>query len=220
MPIKKCGFGLNCADMMLQHGLEPVDCPNYQTCGSASELTPDEEVELIRVREIERQVRAAEYQEARQQLERIRESIWMSRRSAAIEMLLSRGCSQTLESFGVNDSLTSIEQRIQTFRTCVEQFTTNRYIAPDNCEAHRYNVKRPYGTYWYNKLTSPEPIFEPAEEECKVKVLHLSHDDDPRNLEGRRGIERRNRLHLAETKLQVAAAALEEAIALLSEQEG
>jgi hypothetical protein len=46
------------------------------------------------------------------------------------------------------------------------------------------------------------------------------HDDDPRNLEGRRGIERRNRLHQTETQLRIAEAALEEAIALLSEPSG
>jgi hypothetical protein len=40
--------------MMLQPGLEAKDCPNYETCGSVSELTPEEEVDLIRVREVQR----------------------------------------------------------------------------------------------------------------------------------------------------------------------
>lgn len=102
-------------------------------------------------------------------------------------------------------------------RSHYEQFATDCYIAPDSCEAHRYNVKRPSGTYGYNKLTSREAIFKPEEKEEQVKVIHLSHDDDPRNTEGRRGIERRNRLHQVQTQLDVAARILEEAIALLEE---
>lgn len=78
-------------------------------------------------------------------------------------------------------------------------------------------MKRPSGTYGYNKLTSKEAIFEPEEKEEKVKVLHLSHDDDPRNTEGRLGIERRNRLHQVQSKVDVAARTLESAIALLGE---
>ncbi|KAM3093107.1 hypothetical protein ACKFKF_30000 [Phormidesmis sp. 146-12] len=190
--------------------MESKDCPNYETCGSASELTPEEEVELIRVREVQRQ-------EAQQQWERIQERIRVSRQWAAVMMLMERGCPQALENLGITDSTASIEMRIQELRSHVEQFTEGCYIAPDNCEAHRYNVKRPSGTYWYNKLTSRQAIFEPEEKEEKVKVIHLSHDDDLRNTEGRLGIERRNRLHQLQTQLQVAEGALEQAIALFSE---
>jgi hypothetical protein len=210
MPRKKCGFGFSCAAMLLQPGLEPKDCPNYETCGYASELTPEEEVELIRVREVQRQ-------EAQQQWERVQERIRVSRHRAALMMLMERGCSQSLEDFGVTDSIASIETRLQELRSRLAQFTQGCYIAPNRCEAHRYNVKRPSGTYWYNKLTSRQAIFEPEEKEEKVKVIHLSHDDDPRNTEGRMGIERRNRLHQLQTQLQIAEGALEQAIALLSE---
>lgn len=210
MPRKKCGFGFSCAAMMLQPSLEVKDCPNYETCGSASELTPEEEVELIRVREVQRQ-------EAQQQWERIQERIRVSRHWAAVTMLAERGCSQSLEDFGVINSMELLAVRLQELRSRTEQFTQGCYIAPDSCEAHRYNVKRPSGTYWYNKLTSREAIFEPEEKEEKVKVIHLSHDDDPRNTEGRLGIERRNRLHQLQTQLQIAEGALEQAIALLNE---
>jgi hypothetical protein len=210
MSRKKCGFGFSCAAMMLQPGLEPKDCPNYRTCGSASELTPEEEVELIRVREVQRQ-------EAEQQWERIQERIRVSRHGAAVTMLTERGCSQSLENLGVIDSIEALAVRLQELRSRTEQLTQGCYIAPDNCEAHRYNVKRPSGTYWYNKLTSREAIFEPEEKEEKVKVIHLSHDDDPRNVEGRLGIERRNRLHQLQTQLQIAEGALEQASALLNE---
>jgi hypothetical protein len=203
MPRKKCGFGFSCAAMMLQPGLEAKDCPNYETCGSASELTPEEEVELIRVRE--------------EQWERVQERIRVSRHWAAVTMLTERGYPQSLENFGVIDSMESIAMQLQELRSRTEQFTQGCYIAPDSCEAHCYNVKRPSGTYWYNKLTSREAIFEPEEKEEKVKVIHLSHDNDPRNIEGRLGIERRNRLHQLQTQLQIAEGALEQAIALLNE---
>ena len=210
MPRKKCGFGFSCAAMMLQPGLEPTNCPNYETCGSASELTSEEAVELIRVREVQ-------WQEAQQQVERIQERIRVSRHWAAVMMLMERGCPQSMENFGVTDSIASIEMRIQELRSHVEQFTEGCYIAPDNCEAHRYNVKRPSGIYWYNKLTSRQAIFEPEEKEEKVKVVHLSHDDDPRNTEGRLGIERRNRLRRLQTQLQITEEALELAISLMHE---
>jgi len=217
MPKKKCGFGFSCAAMMMQPGLEPKDCLNYKTCGSASQLTPEEEVELIRVRVLQRQEAEIRWQEHIQQWEQVQERIRVSRRSAAIAMLMQRGCPQTLNNFGITDLIRLTETRLQQLRSQLEQFATDCYIAPDSCEAHCYNVKRPYGTYGYNKLTSKEAIFEPEEKQEKVKVLHLSHDDDPRNTEGRRGIERRNRLHQVQSKVHVATRILEEAIALLGE---
>jgi hypothetical protein len=112
-------------------------------------------------------------------------------------MLMSRGCPQTLDSLGLSSLLTSIESQIAEMRLQLESFANDRYIAPDGCEAHRYNVKRPSGVYWYNKLMSRRAIFEPEEHSTNVKVIHLSYDDDPRNSEGRMGIERRNRLSQA-----------------------
>jgi len=210
MPKRKCGFGFSCAVMMLQPGLEPMDCPNYQTCGSASELTPEEEVELIRVREIENL-------EAQQQWEQVQERFRINRREAAIMMLMYRGHPQSLDTFGVIDWIEAINVQLQALRSHAEQFTEDCYIAPSNCEAHIYNVKRPSGTYWYNKLSSTEAIFEPEEKEDKVKVIHLSHADDPRNTEARLGIERRNRLYQVQTQLQIAESAIEQAIALVTE---
>jgi hypothetical protein len=200
--------------MMLQPGLEPKDCPNYETCGSASRLTPEEEVDLIRVREIQRQEYEARWEAARQQLERTRETIRINRHQAAVMMLRERGNPQSMENFGVLQSIANIEARIQELQSGLEHFNQDCYIAPDNCEAHRYNVKRPRGTYWYNKITSTEAMFEPAVKEEKVKVIHLSHDDDPRNIEGRMGIERRNRLNQIQTQLRIAEEALNRAIEL------
>jgi hypothetical protein len=210
MPKRKCGFGFSCAAMMFQPGLEPIDCPNYRTCGSASELTPEEEVELIRVRQVQQQ-------QAQQEWELILERFRISRREAAVMMLMARGYPQSLDDFGILEFMDSIQTQLAELRSRSEQFAADCYIAPNNCEAHIYNVKRPYGTYWYNKLSSTEAIFEPEEKEEKVKVLHLSHSDDPRNTEARLGIERRNRLHKLQTQLQIAETALEQAIALVIE---
>jgi len=89
-------------------------------------------------------------------------------------------------------SVTSIKSQIAELRGRLEPFSSDCYIAPEGCEAHCYNVKRPSGAYRYNKLASNRAIFEPERQSAKVKVIHLSHDD-PRNPEGRMGVERRNR---------------------------
>ena len=131
-------------------------------------------------------------------------------------MLISQGCPQTLDSFGFPDSLTSIKSQLAELRSRLESFAGDRYIAPEGCEAHRHNVKRPSGVYWYNKLTSKRAILEPEEQSAKVKVIHLSHDDDPRNLEGLLTVERRNRLSQVQTQIQIAEEALQQAVYLIN----
>lgn len=49
MPKKTCGFGFDCGLLLAQPGLEPPDCPNYSNCAKAARLTPDQEIELVRV---------------------------------------------------------------------------------------------------------------------------------------------------------------------------
>lgn len=93
-----------------------------------------------------------------------------------------------------------------------------QYIAPPGCEVHHYSVKRPSGVYGYNKLTAREPIFEPSIEEQKVKVIHLSHDNDPRFLEAQLGIERRNRLMRVRTLLTTAESLLRSCANTLREE--
>ena len=78
--------------------------------------------------------------------------------------------------------------------------------------SHRYLVKRPYGTYEYNKLTSKQAIFPPQQEENEVKVLHLSRDTDPRNILGRSGIERRNKILYLKMQIEKATEVLTKAM--------
>lgn len=193
MPRKKCAFGFSCSAMMLQPGLTAENCPNRETCGVLTELSPEEEVELVRIQQAQAQQRQEEWQQREAEAERVREVVRVSSRQAAAMMLLARGCSQTPESLGVTEALAQVEARLDQLRAQLSQYE-GTYVAPTDCELHHYNVKRPRGTYEYNKLTAATPIFEPSEKETKVRVIHLSHDDDPRNLEGRAGIERRNKL--------------------------
>lgn len=207
MPLKRCGLGFDCASMMMQPGLDAGDCENYATCGFATRLTPEEEFELIVCREVQAQQR----QERRR---RQQEIIRVNRHTCALIMLMSRGCPQTPDSLGVVELLSRITPLVEELRSQLAYFE-GQYIAPEKCEAHTYNVKRPLGTYQYNKLTAAEAIFEPSEKAQKVRVIHLSNDDDPRNLEARLGIERRNALTQARTQLNVAHQSLTQALELL-----
>ena len=222
MPQKKCGFGFCCASMMMQPGLEPKNCPNWKTCGKVQEYSPDEVIELQRVRIV--------------QAEREHYQFRITRHEAAIMMLQQRGNSQSLEDFDLPAQQSAIAQSLTELQDNLALLTEN-YVAPLEVNAHRYNVKRPgriyrneegqfcqeRRIYWYNKLTASQPIFEPSEdtpleegveENRPVRAIHLSHDNDPRNMEGRLGLERRNRLMAIHTQLQIAADALAAANAI------
>ena len=200
MARKKCGLGFDCGSMMLHPGIDPGQCENYQTCGAALELTPEEEFELLQARQAENSI----------QWERIR----LNRSQAAAMMLMSRACPQTPESLGVVEIAEQVNAKLCDFILLLGQYD-GKFIAAESCETHTYNVKRSK-TYWYNKLTAANSIFEPAEKTEKVRVIHLSHDSDPRNLEARLGIERRNQLTQARTQLSIASAALDTALALVT----
>ena len=201
---------------MMQTGLEPKNCPNWKTCGKVQEYSPDEVIELQRVCIV--------------QAEREHYQFRITRYEAAIMMLQQRGNSQSLEDFGLPTQQSVIAQSLTELQDNLVLLTEN-YVAPLEVNAHRYNVKRPgriyrneegqlcqeRRIYWYNKLTASRPIFEPSEdapleegleEKRPVRAIHLSHDNDPRNMEGRLGLERRNRLMAIHTQLQIAADAL------------
>ena len=214
MPQKKCGFGFSCASMMMQPGLEPRECPNWKTCGKVQSYEPHEIVELQRVRLVESQ--------------RQRQVFRITRHQSAVMMLKERGGHQELSDFGIEALQADIAQALTDFQESLEPLTAG-YVAPEGVNAHRYSVKRPGSihrdpatgeethvprVYTYNKLLANSAMFEPAEEERPVHAIHLSRDSDPRNLEGRLGIERRNRLMQVRTRLQIAATALAEAVAI------
>lgn len=190
---------------MQSPGLEAEHCPNWVTCGRAQNYDPEEEIELLR--SLGGEVR----------------SLRLSRYGLALLMLRLRGCHQTVESYGLASEIEEITAISDVLLQTVVSYDDG-YIAPEGVEAHRYNVKRPgFGwnedgervpirkVYWYNKLMATQAVFEPSEEEHRVRTIHLSKDEDPRNIEGRLGIERRNRLQQIQTRVQAAKALLEEA---------
>lgn len=187
--------------MMLQPGLIANNCPNSDTCGTLLDLTPEQEIDFYRIREIEGQ----------QQRERIR----INQQQAATLMLLTRGCPQSPSSLGATLALEQVQSAIDRMRSRLNDYDATTYIAPIDTETHTYSVKRPWGTYQYNKLASPSAIFEPSERSEKVKVIHLSHQDDPRNLEARSGIERRNKLIALAAKLNHIEQSITEVLATL-----
>lgn len=188
----------------MQPGITAEDCPNAEVCGLLIELSEEEEVELVRVRE--------------ERSRRLEERLQLTNRQAAVLMLRSRGRPQTPESLGLVEVVESLAEKLEEVRSQLGQFEgKNVYIAPEGVEIHRYNVKRPRGIYFYNKLLAQTPIFEPAERQQQVRVIHLSKSEDARTIEGALGIERRNRLTQARTQLRNAEAALTQAFSLLSE---
>lgn len=204
MPQKICGLGFDCASMMLQPGIDPGDCLNYSQCGAAKKLTSEEEFELIRIRTEQDRERLLEIQ-------RIEETIRMTRREAAIEMLMHRGCPQSPQSLGVKNSLEALDN-LKSALTQVMEAIAGEYIAPESVEIHAYYVRRPWGRYKYNKLTAADKIFAPSEKREPVRVIHLSHSNDARYLEACKGVSRRNRIMKARTLIQNATSLLQEAI--------
>jgi hypothetical protein len=129
-------------------------------------------------------------------------------------MLLRRGCPQTPEQYIPSGTF---QQLTQTIAQLQQQLTTQfqgTYIPPEGTIAHRYWVHRGYASYPYNKLMAPSALFAPAQEEQNVRMIHLSRDDDPRNLEARKGITRMQRLMAIRSQLQLAQTALNQAVIL------
>ena len=198
MPIRMCAYGFSCASMMMAPGLTAEDCPNKNICGTIRQLTDEDRVELHYAR-IENNVQTID-------------TMMTNGRSAALYLLSTRACPQTPASLGITETLDRLRSTLSQLEETIAQLSEDCYVAPIGVEAHRYLVKRPYGIYQYNKLTSREAIFPPQEREESVKVIHLSSDYDSRNFEGRAGIERRNRLLAIRTAIDTAEALLNRAI--------
>lgn len=213
MALIKCRFGFSCAAMMMSPGLTAKDCPNAKVCGTISQLNEEETIELVRVREIQRFFREQERQSEGIIRELRRERLRINKHEAAILMLKMRGCPQDLEDFEIDTSIAELQELIDAIAVEVKRFDFD-YIAPDRANIQFYNVKRGYGVYAYNKLTCADAIFEGSTKKRKVKVIHLSHDDDTRTIEASLGIDRRDKLLRIRTLLNSARVALSEAIAI------
>lgn len=199
--MKRCTFGFDCAAMFLEPGLLPKDCPNLFTCKGLPNLAPDTQARIRRVMGLEG--------------DRTLEILALYSNEAARLMLLMRGNSQTPNSLGAIAAIDQLQATLTRMRNQLDNYGPTTYIAPTNVEAHTYSVKRPSGSYQYNKLTALEAIFEPSERTEKVKVIHLSHDDDPRNTEAKAGIDRRNKILQLAAKLNAFEQSVREVLANL-----
>jgi hypothetical protein len=189
MPTKLCAYGFSCAAMMMQPGLTASECPNQEICGTIIHLTEEERIEL--------------YQGRWENTRHIIETVELTSAEAADRLLASRACPQSPQSLGVAATIEGLRAAISQLESTIAELSVG-YIAPVGIEAHRYLVKRPYGIYQYNKLAAKRAIFLPQIKKDLVTVIHLSRDDDPRNLKGRTGIERRNRLLAISTAVLAA----------------
>ena len=182
---------------MQQPGLEAASCPNLGTC---KQLAGDSEADSYELQHVEegRIVRHV-----------------VSPAAAASLMLLQRGNPQNFESLGLAELQATVSELIPQVQEQLDELELayrGHYIAPEGTEVHTYATKRPYGKYWYNKLSAHRSIFEPQREEGQVRHIHLSKADDDRCLAAEVGIERRNRLTKIRTQLTVIVAALQEIV--------
>lgn len=113
------------------------------------------------------------------------------------------------------EALQASMAELETQMTQFEKSYGGQYIAPEGTEVHAYAVKRPYGTYWYNKLAAHREMFQPQAQQQLVRHIHLGKTGESRHTVAQAGIERRNQLTKARTQLIAAATALENAIAIL-----
>ena len=215
MAEKRCGLGFSCASMMQQVELRVEDCPNVDVCGMAQRLEPDAEFELVRGSSAGGV-----------------ESFSVTRQEAAIMMLMRRGCPQPASSFGIDEHIATLNEQLSQLTGDIARYE-GHYIASIGVEAVSYSVKWERGMketpeglvpdireYWYNKLMSQRAIFAPAEQTRSVKVIHLSKNHDPRNIEGRQGVERRNQLNQIATQLRIAEGAIAKAREIAAQSSG
>ncbi|NEZ68011.1 hypothetical protein D0962_35655 [Leptolyngbyaceae cyanobacterium CCMR0082] len=201
MSRKYCPFSFSCEAITQTPGLLAAQCPNLVACS-----------ELAKADENDGTVNLQVGDEAQAQ-----HSVPMSANSAATLMLRQRGNPQDLDSLGIVSLMETIQDAMAELETQFAQLEpdSKQYIAPEGTEVHAYAVKRPYGTYWYNKLAAHREMFHPQAQQRLVRHIHLGKTGEPRHREARAGIERRNQLVKTRTQLMQAAKALEEALSIL-----
>ncbi|MEM1256526.1 MAG: hypothetical protein AAGI69_29160 [Cyanobacteria bacterium P01_H01_bin.21] len=201
MSRKYCPFSFSCEAITQTPGLLAAQCPNLAACSELAKSDVEGETVNLQVGD------EAETQH----------SVLMSANSAATLMLRQRGNPQDLDSLGISSLMETLQESMAKLETQFTQLESDnrQYIAPEGTEVHAYAVKRPYGTYWYNKLAAHREMFHPQAQQRLVRHIHLGKTGEPRHREARLGIERRNQLVKTRTQLMTAAKALEEALSIL-----
>ncbi len=240
---EKCPYGFNCGSMMLQPGTIAHNCENLTECtkltkaqGVSWTALNQPTFDLVEYRENLDYHLREEAQHLREEAQRRRYILRVRVHEAAVLLLKQRGNPQSVENFNFASPLSQIEQSLENLNSHLENLDSG-YIAPSGVEAHVYNVKNPPTSYfseeitleeirekqkiyYYHKLLSKTAQFEsvkplkPGEVRKNCKTIHLSHGGDARNIQGRIGIERRNRLSKIQSRLLAASKALQEAAEL------
>ena len=201
MSRKYCPFSFSCEAITQTPGLLAAQCTNLVACSELAKA--DENGGTVNL-QVGNKVQA-------------QHSVPMSANSAATLMLRQRGNPQDLDSLGIASLMETLQDAMVGLETQLAQLEPDgkQYIAPEGTEVHVYAVKRPYGTYWYNKLAAHREMFHPQAQQRLVRHIHLGKTDDPRHREAQAGIERRNQLVKTRTQLMTAAKALEAALLIL-----
>ncbi len=201
MSRKYCPFSFSCEAITQTPGLLAAQCPNLAACSELAKSDIESETVNLQVGD------EAETQH----------SVLMSANSAATLMLRQRGNPQAMDSLGIVSLMETLQESMAELEAQLTQLEpdSKQYIAPEGTEVHAYAVKRPYGTYWYNKLAAHREMFHPQTQQRLVRHIHLGKTDEPRHREAQAGIERRNQLVKTRTQLLTAAKALEEALSIL-----
>ena len=201
MSRKYCPFSFSCEAITQTPGLLAAQCPNLLACSELAKSNEEGETVNLQVGD-----------EAEPQ-----HSVPMSANSAATLMLRQRGNPQAMDSLGIVSLMETLQESMAELEAQLTQLEpdSKQYIAPEGTEVHAYAVKRPYGTYWYNKLAAHREMFHPQTQQRLVRHIHLGKTDEPRHREAQAGIERRNQLVKTRTQLMTAAKALKEALSIL-----
>lgn len=195
MSRKHCPFSFSCEAITQTPGLLAAQCPNLAACSDLAKSAVEGETVNLQVGTAQR-------------------SIAMSASSAATLMLRQRGNPQDLESLGIVPLMETLQETMTKLEAQLAP-ESKQYIAPEGTEVHAYAVKRPYGTYWYNKLAAHKEMFHPQVQQSLVRHIHLGKTGEPRHREAQAGIEHRNQLVKTRTQLMIAAKALQAALAAL-----
>ncbi|MEO0869612.1 MAG: hypothetical protein AAFY17_14480 [Cyanobacteria bacterium J06642_11] len=199
---KYCPFSFSCETVTQTPGLVASQCPNLGACSELTKLDGESNAVHLQVA----------YEDQAPQ------TVPVSASSAATLMLRQRGCPQDMEALGIGPLIEALQASMTKLETQITQFEehySKQYIAPEGTEVHAYAVKRPYGTYWYNKLAAHREMFQPQMQQRLVRHIHLGKTGESRHTVAQAGIERRNQLTKVRTQLMAAATALENAVASL-----
>ena len=240
---EKCPYGFSCASMMLQAGAIAHHCEHLTECtnltraeGVSWDALNQPTFDLMQYREERHRYWQEQEQQWREEAQRVRYIRRIRQHEAAVLLLQQRGNHQLFNSFDLAAPIPDIEQALETLKANLENLNRG-YIAPSGVEAHIYSVKHPptgdfpagmtkeqirtqQRIYYYHKLLAKTAQFAGVKipkdggEPRNCKAIHLSHGYDARNIQGRIGIERRNRISKIQTRLLAAAKALQEAAEL------